>query len=105
LGKERRIFFVNPTVNPLTVEWSRDIVGKNTKSFECHTILPNVNPAPAKKAGEVSAQALGQSGEYRVGDPLRADQVSEEKQTGKISDTGLTITVPSYSISYIRCFE
>jgi len=31
--------------------------------------------------------------------------VAEDKQTGKISDTGLTITVPSYSISYIRCFE
>ncbi len=105
LGRERRIFFVNPTVNPMTVEWPRSIVGQTTKSFECRTILPNVNPAPPKKTGEVSAQALGQSGANRVGDPLRADQVLEQKQAGKISEGGLTLTVPSYSISYIRCFE
>ncbi len=105
LGKERRIFFVNPTVNPMTVEWPRSIVGQTAKSFECRTILPNVNPAPPKKAGEVSAQALGQSGANRVGDPLRADQVLEKTLAGKIFEGGLTLTVPSYSISYIRCYE
>jgi hypothetical protein len=105
LGRERRVFFVNPTVNPMTVEWPRSIVGKTTQSFECRTILPNVNPEPAKNAGSVSAQALGQSGANRVGDPLRADQILEQKQAGKISKGGLTLTVPSYSISYVRCFE
>jgi hypothetical protein len=105
LGKERRIFFVNSTVNPMTVEWSRSIVGQTTKSFECRTILPNVNPEPVKSTGGVSAQALGQSGASRVGDPLRADQILEQKQAGKVSEGGLTLTVPSYSISYVRCFE
>jgi hypothetical protein len=103
LGEERRIFFVNTTVDPMTVRWPRSIVGKTTQSFECRTIPPNVNPEPPKNANGVSAQALGQSS--HVGDLLRADQIEEQKQAGKISGEGLTLTVPSYSVNYVRCFE
>lgn len=103
LGKERRIFFVNATVNPRTVRWKRAIVGKTTKSFECRTIVPNLKPEPVKNAGGVSAQALGQSNQSV--DPLRVDRVEEQTQSGKIADDGMNITFPSYSINYVRCFE
>jgi hypothetical protein len=49
------------------------------------------------------AQALGQSN-LNV-DPLRVDRVEAQKQAGKITEDGLTLTVPSYSINYVRCFE
>jgi len=103
LGKERRIFFVNSTVNPMTVVWGRDIVGAKTNRYECRLIIPSsVAEPPAKKDG-VSAQAMGQSA--YPGDPLRADQVAHREQSGMIAKEGLTLVLPSYSISYIRCFE
>jgi hypothetical protein len=102
-GKERRIFYVNSTVNPVTVNWRRSVAGKTTTSFECRTIVPNLKPEPPKDKTGVSAQALGQSN-LNV-DPLRVDRVEEQKQAGKIGEDRLTITFPSYSINYVRCFE
>ncbi len=102
LGKERRIFLVNPTVNPLTVRWKRDVVGKNTKAFEVRTLVPNLKPEQRKDGG-VSAAALGQSS-LNI-DPLRVDQIEEQTQSGKITGDTVTITVPSYSVNSVRCFQ
>jgi len=46
---------------------------------------------------------LGQSNQNV--DPLNVDRVEEQKQFGSIGDEGLTLTVPSYSITYCRCYE
>jgi len=101
LGSERRVFYVNPTVNPVTVNWHRGIVGRATKSFECQSIVPNLKPEPAKDETGVPAQALGQSNQNV--DPLRVDRVEKQTQSGTIADGGLTLTLPSYSVSVIRC--
>ena len=102
-GKERLIFFVNATVNPMIVKWDRNIVGSNTKQFECQTIIPNMTAQKNSENGNTSAAALGRS--ESVGDPLRADQIKRENQSGSIGATGLELTVPSYSINLIRCFK
>jgi len=98
---ERRIFFINRTVNPTTVEWSRRIVGASAARFECRTLIPSTRPEGGTDEDQASAQALGRSA--YPGDPLRADAVRHEQQTGDIGPKGLTLTVPSYSINLIRC--
>jgi hypothetical protein len=101
LGKERRIFFVNRTVNPVTVQWGRDVVGDDTKRYECQTIIPSTKPQESTGEDEASAQALGRSA--YPGDPLRADQLTRTKLTGPIGPGGMTLTAPSYSINLVRC--
>lgn len=100
-GEDRLIFFVNRTVNPVTVQWERDVVGKDTKRFECQTMIPVTRPQGANDEKDASARALGRSA-YPA-DPLRADQIEKQTQSGAIGKMGMTLTVPSYSINLVRC--
>ena len=100
-GKERLIFFVNRTVNPVTVQWERDVVGEDTKRFECRTMIPVTRPQGTNDEKDASARALGRSA--YPSDPLRADQIEKQTQSGAIGPKGMTLTVPSYSINLVRC--
>jgi len=78
----RVIFVVNHTVNPMTVEWGPQIVGKGSAKFTRHTITP------ADKSKD---------------DPRRVDQTAEETQQGAIANGRLTVELPSMSVSAVIC--
>jgi hypothetical protein len=101
LGEERRVFLVNRSVNPLTVQWDREVVGAQTTRFTCQTLVPDTQPAAAAGEGGVSAQALGRGAQ--AGDPLRADRAARADQRGEIGAQGLTLTVPPYSVNLVCC--
>ncbi|MBN1553729.1 MAG: hypothetical protein JXA11_03215 [Phycisphaerae bacterium] len=93
----RLIFIVNRTVNPVTLQWNRDVVGADTKRYEWQSMIPTTQKPGDKDA----ARALGRSA-YPA-DPLRAEYVTRETTTGVMGKKGLSLTLPSYSINLIHC--
>lgn len=83
-GKERLLFIVNDEGNPKEVCFDREIAGFQTQQFKCTSIVPKE--------------------EKNTGDPLRIDEIAEQKQEGKIAEAGLRIMLPSYSVTLCRCF-
>ncbi len=88
-AKERRVFLVNPTANPVSIQWDQNITGKNAMRYECRTIIPNLNT-------DQTTIPI---------DPLSVDRITQQEQSGKIIDGNLKATIPPYSINYIRCYE
>jgi alpha-L-arabinofuranosidase len=96
---ERAVFWVNNDANPEMIDWDSSIYGTLAEKYELVSLIPQSHSnIPGGTAPE-------QKGRPIVSDPRRADTVKIEKQSGRVTNDGVSFTIPPYSVNYCKFYK